>query len=62
MILDGAERVAGPRAEHELFSTLRSLHGRTALFISHRFLTVRGADLIPMPHEEELANREPTTS
>ncbi|MPV36586.1 ABC transporter ATP-binding protein [Georgenia subflava] len=47
VILDEPSASLDPRAEHELFSTLRSaLHGRTALFISHRFSTVRGADRI----------------
>lgn len=47
VILDEPSAALDPRAEHELFSTLRdALHGRTALFISHRFSTVRGADRI----------------
>jgi ATP-binding cassette subfamily B protein len=47
VILDEPSASLDPRAEHELFSTLRNaLHGRTALFISHRFSTVRGADRI----------------
>lgn len=47
VILDEPSASLDPRAEHDLFSTLRSaLHGRTALFISHRFSTVRGADRI----------------
>lgn len=52
VILDEPSASLDPRAEHELFSTLRSvLHGRTALFISHRFSTVRGADRIYVLHE-----------
>ncbi len=47
VILDEPSSALDPRAEHALFSTLReSLQGRTALFISHRFSTVRGADRI----------------
>lgn len=47
VILDEPTASLDPRAEHQLFSTLRSaLHGRSALFISHRFSTVRGADRI----------------
>lgn len=52
VILDEPSASLDPRAEHELFSTLReALHGRTALFISHRFSTVRGADRIYVLHE-----------
>ena len=47
VILDEPSSALDPRAEHALFSTLRQvLDGRTALFISHRFSTVRGADRI----------------
>ncbi|MGN0065024.1 MAG: ABC transporter ATP-binding protein [Nocardioides sp.] len=47
VILDEPTAALDPRAEHELFATLRDvLDGRTALFISHRFSTVRGADRI----------------
>jgi ATP-binding cassette subfamily B protein len=47
VILDEPSAALDPRAEHDLFATLRrALHGRTALFISHRFSTVRGADRI----------------
>lgn len=47
VILDEPSASLDPRAEHELFATLRqALRGRTALFISHRFSTVRGADRI----------------
>lgn len=52
VILDEPSSALDPRAEHELFSTLRqALSGRTALFISHRFSTVRGADRIYVLHE-----------
>lgn len=47
VILDEPSSSLDPRAEHALFTTLRDvLDGRTALFISHRFSTVRGADRI----------------
>ncbi|WP_210502834.1 ABC transporter ATP-binding protein [Nocardioides xinjiangensis] len=47
VILDEPSSALDPRAEHALFATLRDvLGGRTALFISHRFSTVRGADRI----------------
>lgn len=47
VILDEPSSALDPRAEHDLFATLRDvLSGRTALFISHRFSTVRGADRI----------------
>lgn len=52
VILDEPSASLDPRAEHDLFATLRSaLHGRTALFISHRFSTVRGADRIYVLNE-----------
>jgi ATPase subunit of ABC transporter with duplicated ATPase domains len=36
-----------PRAEHDLFTRIRTLYkGRTVLLISHRYNTVRGADHI----------------
>lgn len=44
------------QAEYELFARLRSLaEGRTAVFISHRFSTVRKADRIFLFHEGRLA-------
>jgi ATP-binding cassette subfamily B protein len=47
VILDEPTAALDPRAEHELFASLRQLlAGRTALFISHRFSTVRTADRI----------------
>ncbi|PRZ06430.1 ATP-binding cassette subfamily B protein [Isoptericola sp. CG 20/1183] len=47
VILDEPSAALDPRAEHDLFSSLRTtLRGRSALFISHRFATVRGADRI----------------
>ena len=47
IILDEPSASLDPRAEYELFRSLRQvLAGRTALFISHRFSTVRSADRI----------------
>ena len=47
VILDEPSASLDPRAEHDLFSALRSmLLGRTVLYISHRMATVRDADLI----------------
>lgn len=47
VILDEPSAALDPRAEHALFTSLReTLRGRSALFISHRFATVRGADRI----------------
>ncbi|HEU5035700.1 MAG TPA: ABC transporter ATP-binding protein [Nocardioides sp.] len=55
VILDEPSAALDPRAEHELFTTLRdALHGRSALFISHRFAAVRGADHIYVLHEGEV--------
>jgi ATP-binding cassette, subfamily B, bacterial len=52
VILDEPSASLDPRAEHALFSSLRAaLRGRTALFISHRFSTVRGADRIYLLHD-----------
>lgn len=47
VVLDEPSAALDPRAEYELFSSLRrTLHGRSALVISHRFSTVRNADRI----------------
>src|SRR5699024_449379 len=47
MILDEPTAALDPRAESELFDSLREvLAGRTAVFISHRFSSVRSADVI----------------
>jgi ATP-binding cassette subfamily B protein len=58
VILDEPSASLDPRAEHDLFATLRdALRTRTALFISHRFSTVRGADRIYVLHEGEIVER-----
>ncbi|HEY7226348.1 MAG TPA: ABC transporter ATP-binding protein [Micromonosporaceae bacterium] len=47
VILDEPTAALDPRAEQELFDTIRTLlAGRTVLFISHRFSSVRSADRI----------------
>ncbi len=47
VILDEPSASLDARAEHDLFSSIRTLlAGRTVLLISHRFATVRGADRI----------------
>lgn len=51
VILDEPTSALDARAEHELFESLRAvLHGRTAVVVSHRFSTVRSADLIAVLH------------
>jgi ATP-binding cassette subfamily B protein len=51
VILDEPTSALDARAEHELFDSLRAvLHGRTAVVVSHRFSTVRSADLIAVLH------------
>jgi ATP-binding cassette, subfamily B, bacterial len=47
VILDEPTSALDPRAEHELFNSLRRLlAGRTVIFVSHRMATVRDADRI----------------
>lgn len=47
VVLDEPSSALDPRAEYDLFSSLRTtLEGRSALVISHRFSTVRNADRI----------------
>jgi ATP-binding cassette subfamily B protein len=47
IILDEPTASLDPRAEHDLFSRIRTLYtGRTVLLISHRYNTVRDADCI----------------
>jgi ATP-binding cassette subfamily B protein len=47
IILDEPTASMDPRAEHDLFTRIRSLYaGRTVLLISHRYNTVRAADHI----------------
>jgi ATP-binding cassette subfamily B protein len=52
IILDEPTAALDARAEHELFASIRTMYaGRTVLFISHRFNTVRVADHIYVLHE-----------
>ncbi|KQX62903.1 ABC transporter ATP-binding protein [Angustibacter sp. Root456] len=52
VILDEPTASLDPRAEADLFRSLREmLAGRTVLYISHRMSTVRDADLIYVMHE-----------
>lgn len=47
IILDEPTAALDPRAEHELFASIRGLYtDRTVLLISHRYSTVRSADRI----------------
>jgi ATP-binding cassette subfamily B protein len=47
LVLDEPTSALDAQAEYELFARLRQLaHGRTAIYISHRFSTVRQADRI----------------
>jgi ATP-binding cassette subfamily B protein len=52
VVLDEPSASLDPRAEADLFASLRrTLAGRTAVFISHRFSTLRAADRIYVLHE-----------
>jgi ATP-binding cassette subfamily B protein len=52
IILDEPTAALDARAEHDLFASIRSMYaGRTVLFISHRFSTVRVADHIYVLNE-----------
>ncbi len=56
VILDEPTAALDPRAEQELFDTIRTLLvGRTVLFISHRFSSVRSADRIYVLEEGRIA-------
>jgi len=58
VILDEPSASLDPRAEYELFSRIRELlTGRTVLFISHRFSTVRSADRIYVMKAGEIVER-----
>ncbi len=52
VVLDEPTAALDPRAEHALFDDVRALlQGRTAVLISHRFSSVRSADLIYVMQE-----------
>jgi ATP-binding cassette, subfamily B, bacterial len=56
LVLDEPTSALDAQAEYELFERLHALaEGRTAVFISHRFSTVRKADRIFLFHEGRLA-------
>lgn len=55
IILDEPTASLDPRAEHDLFSRIRTLYtGRTVLLISHRYNTVRDADHIYVLHRGQI--------
>jgi ATP-binding cassette subfamily B protein len=58
VVLDEPSSALDPRAEHELFSSIRTLlAGRTVLLISHRFSSVRSADrILVMEHGQIVEN------
>jgi ATP-binding cassette subfamily B protein len=56
LILDEPTSALDAQAEHDLFTRLRALaHGRTTLYISHRFSTVRQAEKILLLDHGKLA-------
>lgn len=58
LILDEPTSALDARAEHDLFTRLRVLaHGRTTLYISHRFSTVRQAGKILLLDHGKLAEQ-----
>jgi ATP-binding cassette subfamily B protein len=55
VVLDEPSAALDPRAEYELFRTMRQLLGkRTVLLISHRFSSVRFADVIFVMHRGKI--------
>lgn len=58
LVLDEPTSALDAHAEHELFTRIRALAaGRTAVFISHRFSTVRKADRILLFEDGKLAEQ-----
>ncbi len=58
LVLDEPTSALDAHAEHELFARIRALAaGRTAVFISHRFSTVRKADRILLFEDGRLAEQ-----
>jgi ATP-binding cassette subfamily B protein len=56
IILDEPTAALDPRAEHDLFASIRTLcAGRTVLLVSHRYSTVRTADRIYVLNDGEIA-------
>ncbi|WP_233491085.1 ABC transporter ATP-binding protein [Blastococcus sp. TBT05-19] len=58
VVLDEPSAALDPRAEHELFADVRGvLDGRAAVLISHRYSSVRLADLIYVMHAGRVVER-----
>jgi ATP-binding cassette, subfamily B, bacterial len=58
LVLDEPTSALDAQAEYDLFERLRRLaHGRTTLYISHRFSTVRQADRILLLEHGKLAEQ-----
>jgi ATP-binding cassette subfamily B protein len=58
VVLDEPSASLDPRAEHELFRDVRTvLDGRAAVLISHRYSSVRLADVIFVMHEGRIVER-----
>ena len=58
IILDEPTSAMSPKAEHEVFQAFQALlNGRSALLVSHRFSTVRMADLICVLEEGRIVER-----
>ena len=66
MLLDEPTAALDPRAEHDLFESFAALtaasrsRGAVTVLVSHRFSTVRMADLIVVLHEGRVVEREAT--
>jgi ATP-binding cassette subfamily B protein len=55
VVMDEPSAALDARAEAQLFDRIRRVaHGRTVLFISHRFSTVRLADRIYVLHDGQV--------
>lgn len=58
VVLDEPSAALDPRAEHELFRDVRTvLDGRAAVLISHRYSSVRLADVVYVMHEGRIVER-----
>lgn len=59
LILDEPTSALDARAEHRVFSRLRALSdgGRSTLFITHRLVNTRGADMIVVMHKGAIAEQ-----